>query len=47
MLSRTLRPGRQEDAQEFLRYLMDGLQNATLKQEGQKFSILNIKLLLI
>ena len=38
VLSKKLRPGRQEDAQEFLRFLMEGLQNNTLKQQGKKLS---------
>eukprot|EP00484_Ammonia_sp_Unknown_P020975 CAMPEP_0197031480 /NCGR_PEP_ID=MMETSP1384-20130603/10476_1 /TAXON_ID=29189 /ORGANISM="Ammonia sp." /LENGTH=986 /DNA_ID=CAMNT_0042461013 /DNA_START=30 /DNA_END=2990 /DNA_ORIENTATION=+ len=43
LLSKKLRPGRQEDAQEFLRFLMEGLQNACLKQEGKKIKDMRIQ----
>lgn len=42
-LSVTLRAGRQEDAHEFLRYLMDGLQTSVLKQQPTKLYLLFIQ----
>merc|ERR1719295_1650709 len=43
LLSKKLRPGRQEDAQEFLRFLMEGLQNNTLKEYAKTPEMKNMR----
>ncbi|ETO22039.1 ubiquitin hydrolase Ubp16 [Reticulomyxa filosa] len=40
-ISKQLRPGRQEDAHEFLRYLLDAFQMSALKHEKKKTTIVH------